>query len=341
MKKILSLTIFIIMFNGCLVSANSSNYVLKDNLALNNHETFYVDDDADSGWYDQTHFKTIMEGIENASNGDTVFVYNGIYYERIIIDKSISLVGESKYSTFIDGSYITDDGSIFGYSIIRIIQASYVLVTGFTIQNVLQQTICDDAGIYIFDTSHYVNISDNIIKNIYDDGIFLEGSNHTASDNLIMDTGIGISSLSVDYLPDSNSIITRNTIKNIRGEGILLWHSNYNTISWNNIKGCTQGMIILESKCNLIKRNNITNNIEGVFISLSTRNKFYENNFIESGYAGHVEFKGWSFFNKWRRNYWDNQIIHILPKILVGRFGALPIPWFNFDWHPARKPYEI
>ncbi len=150
MKKILSFTVLIILFNGCLVSANSSNFVLKDNHALNNYETFYVDDDADPGWYNEAHFKTIMEGIENASDNDIVFVYNGIYYERIIIDKSISLVGEDKYNTFIDGSYITDDGSMFGNSIIRITHTSYVLVTGFTIQNVLLQTFSVDAGIYIY-----------------------------------------------------------------------------------------------------------------------------------------------------------------------------------------------
>lgn len=341
MRKILFLTILIIIFNGCLVSANSSNYLLKNNQSLNNYVTFYIDDNADSGWYDETHFKTIMQGIENASNGDTVFVYNGIYYERIIIDKSINLVGEDKYNTFIDGTYITDDGSFFGLSIIRITHTSYVLVTGFTIQNVLQQTLSVDAGIYIYQTSHYINISNNIIKNIHEVGIFFEGSKHIISDNLIMDSGTGFSSISVDYFPDVNSIITRNTIKNMHYEGISLWYSNYNTISWNNIKNCTQGITLLQSRYNLIKRNNITNNIEGIFLSKSRRNKFYENNFIENGNTTYVEFNGWSFFNKWRRNYWDNQIIHILPKILVGRFGVLPIPWFNFDLHPARKPYEI
>ena len=70
------------------------------------------------------------------------------------------------------------------------------------------------------------------------------------------------------------------------------------------------------------------------------RNKFKENNFIDSGYGRHVVFKGWSFLNRWRRNYWDNQMIHVFPKILLGRFGIL-IPWFKFDLRPARHPYEV
>jgi hypothetical protein len=40
----------------------------------------YVDDDADPSWYDATHVRTIQEGIDNATVGDTVFVYNGTYF---------------------------------------------------------------------------------------------------------------------------------------------------------------------------------------------------------------------------------------------------------------------
>ena len=40
--------------------------------------TIYVDDNADPSWYNETHVKTITEGINNASVGDTVYVYNGV-----------------------------------------------------------------------------------------------------------------------------------------------------------------------------------------------------------------------------------------------------------------------
>ncbi|MCJ7570581.1 MAG: hypothetical protein MUO82_01710, partial [Candidatus Thermoplasmatota archaeon] len=64
----------------------------------------YVDDDADPSWYDASHVKTIQEGINNATAGDTVFVYNGTYYENVVVNKTISLVGEDKNGTIIDGS---------------------------------------------------------------------------------------------------------------------------------------------------------------------------------------------------------------------------------------------
>jgi len=62
-----------------------------------------VDDDADPSWYDATHVKTVQEGIDNASYGDTVFVYVGTYDENIVIDKTVNLFGEAKTGTIVDG----------------------------------------------------------------------------------------------------------------------------------------------------------------------------------------------------------------------------------------------
>ncbi len=326
------LFVLIITLNGCFISAHPCN------IELRNQKTLYIDDDAPPEWYDKTHFKTIIPGIENASDGDTVFVYNGTYYqyENIQINKSISLIGENKYGTIIDGRYIVpEEQSSLGASIICIFRANGVTVSGFTIQNVILDTFMVDSGIRIGNSSNDI-ISNNIIRDISDAGIDLGGTNHLISENIITNAGIGM------WCSHTlSTLITKNTITNISYEGVLLWPANGNTLKQNNITYTRQGMVILQSSGNLIKRNNIAYNTEGIFLSLSRRNKFYENNFIGSGYAGHVEFKSYSFFNRWKENYWDNQIIHGAPKILFGRFGVLPFPWFNFDWRPARKPYDI
>ena len=57
-------------------------------------ETIVVPDD----------YPTIQEAVNNASNGDTVYVRQGAYVENIIINKSISLAGENKSMTVIDGN---------------------------------------------------------------------------------------------------------------------------------------------------------------------------------------------------------------------------------------------
>ena len=337
-RYILPLLVLMLMVNSFPMEAEG----IASNTFILSPKTIYVDDDADPEWYNETHVKTINDGINMTSDGDTVFVCNGTYYEKINITKSIKLIGEDKYSTIIDGTYIEPDPLCeFGVSIIRIFKADRITVSGFTIQNVIKDTFMVDAGLRI-GNSHYDTISNNIFRDIRNTGILLSaGSNHgMVSENIIINSGQGIW-LNGYYNVSSNLTITNNTITNIGYEGILLWCGHGNTITNNNITHARQGMVILESCNNLIKRNNIAHNIEGVFLSLSRRNKFYENNFIDSGYAGHVEFNGYSFLNRWKGNYWDNQIIHGLPKVLFGRFGVLPIPWLNFDWRPAKQPYDI
>ena len=93
---------------------------------------------------------------------------------------------------------------------------------------------------------------------------------------------------------------------------------------------------------NKFYRCNISDSLYGVFLGLSHDNKFLENNFI--GNLEDVYFYN-SFLNTWFRNYWSNWI-GLLPKPLKGCIYTdfdinLHIPVINFDWHPARKPYDI
>jgi len=48
----------------------------------------------------------IQDLIDNASDGDTIYIPSGIYYENIIINKAINLIGEDKDTTIIDGGGI-------------------------------------------------------------------------------------------------------------------------------------------------------------------------------------------------------------------------------------------
>jgi len=64
--------------------------------------TFYV------GGSGPGNYTAIQSAIDDASDGDTVFVYSGTYYENLIVDKEILLIGQDKNSTIIDGNMQSD-----------------------------------------------------------------------------------------------------------------------------------------------------------------------------------------------------------------------------------------
>jgi parallel beta-helix repeat protein len=65
------------------------------------------------------NYSSIQEAINDVAIGGTVFVYNGTYYENIIVNKKIAIIGEDKNSTVIDARgedfavKITSDDVIF------------------------------------------------------------------------------------------------------------------------------------------------------------------------------------------------------------------------------------
>ena len=65
---------------------------------LTNGKTLYV------GGSGSNNYTKIQDAIDDASDGDTVYVYEGLYVGFIEINCSINLIGEDKNSTIIDGN---------------------------------------------------------------------------------------------------------------------------------------------------------------------------------------------------------------------------------------------
>jgi len=72
------------------------------------------------------NYSTIQEGINAASDGDTVFVFNGTYYETVVVNKQIQLIGESRENTVIDAG---------GTSAAVNVVVSGVYISDFTMMN--------------------------------------------------------------------------------------------------------------------------------------------------------------------------------------------------------------
>ena len=274
------------------------------------------------------NYTSIQDAIDNASDEDTVFVYSGTYYENIVIDKSIRLLGENRNSTIIHGNSI-------GCSVN--ISASNVELSEFMIENSGNST--EDAGIRINSISYQNIISDNIIRNNKGNGIIMLYSTYNLISNNIIKSS-EITGLDM-YQCDNNSIIG-NYIQSMEAQGILLFDSNNNLFRENIIEYCYIGFNLYHIFYNNISWNVFANNSFGILLHESQSNNIFSNNFMyNSIHAFFVNAK-----NKWIGNYWNIQ--KLLPKPILGikkipllQGRTIPILWLQYDWHPAQEPYDI
>ena len=119
-KKLLLFTIFssLILIHIHLVdqSYSASTFLIQEN-----GQTLYV------GGNGSGNYSKIQDAISSANNGDTIYVYQKIYYENVHVDKSIALIGQSRKNTIIDGSHASTHAIL--------LEADGIAVNNFTIQN--------------------------------------------------------------------------------------------------------------------------------------------------------------------------------------------------------------
>jgi nitrous oxidase accessory protein NosD len=72
------------------------------------------------------NYTTIQSAINDANPKDIIFVYNGVYLETVVIDKAITLKGENRTNTIIDGMY---QNSVISMT------SDNIIFSGFTIKN--------------------------------------------------------------------------------------------------------------------------------------------------------------------------------------------------------------
>ena len=131
----------------------------------------------------------------------TIFVEAGTYVENVVVNKAISLIGEDRYNTIINGN---GTGNVIEVTV------GNVNIIGFTIQNSGSTYL--ESGIYIGGLNTGNNISYNIITD-NEAGIHLvESSNNTISGNNIRDNKYGI----YVWLSSNNSVHHNNFMDNTK-----------------------------------------------------------------------------------------------------------------------------
>jgi|GEM_PF-3490588 len=229
----------------------------------------------------------IQDAINTSNPGDTVFVYSGTYFENVIVDKSINLIGEDKNSTIINGN---------GSGIVINILADYVEISGFTITNggPIAQKL--DAGIKIGsnnNTISYCNISSNKYYGLY---LYADpnATNNTIKFNTFSNNSHGIFA----YYAKTNKI-SSNTFTSNTDYGIfLIGLSNDNLISGNKFIENNYAIRIKGSTINTVIKNILRNNKHGIYFCCGSNNNIvYYNVFINN--------TNWHA-NDGLSNIWDN-----------------------------------
>ncbi len=199
--------------------------------------TITVDDDGGAD------YERIQDAIDSSEDGDTVRVWEGVYEENVVVNRSINFVGNGSEVTTIDGG---------GSSNVVWIMADWVNMSGFDISN-------GKNGIFLY-RSDDCKITNNTCSAKNENGIYLQDSSDcTIKNNKCSNNDHGI------YLWDSSDCtIENNTYENNSGYGIVLGSSSECTIT-NNICSKNDYGISLRYSSNLTITNN-TMKDNGIYI---------------------------------------------------------------------------
>lgn len=302
------------------------------------------------------NYTSIQDAIDDAENGDTVFVFvdSSPYYENLVIDKSINLIGENKDNTIIDGKEKEEIAMI-------VLKADGITVQGFTIKNGSHHN-GTGWGVGIKVLSDFAVIRDNIVTQ-NSVGIYLgEIQERYANNSIIEGNTITDNRECGMYIHYSyNNIITKNIITSNKYHGIFLcWETGNNLVTNNKVSSHEQiGIWISATDNNTIQLNTIRDNREGIIIGSSCKNLVLENNIYNNKINAMVDGDTLGLLlDKWLDNtfdgnYWGRPRLFpkpifsacmlMIPTFILLSFRLFPVfvPMVVFDMTPAKEPYDI
>jgi parallel beta-helix repeat protein len=322
------------------------------------------------------NYSRIQDAIDNATDGDTVFVYDDAspYLENLMVDKSISMIGENKETTRIEG--------ITNVTVVRL-AADHILLQGFTIV-IPTFPMPWIMGVYVSKTENWPYEQDVVIENITvsdvniishnsrTDGIgCLYCNNSTFVGNTVSNCYFGI-----HLFLSCNNIVSHNKVQQCQ-YGVYVentWNPHYrlwfahptfgsNTIANNTIKGNEYGVLIDGDRTvsDKILDNNVTGNHDGIALGTTIKTEVARNNLISNVVDATIETAKLTFYPtcEWHDNYWGEPTgsrVRIRGNFYLVFFingfggetnfgmgislGIFPII-IAFDRSPAQEPYPI
>ncbi|MEM2507449.1 MAG: NosD domain-containing protein [Candidatus Bathyarchaeia archaeon] len=282
-------------------------------------------------------YQKIQEAINKACIGDTVFVHSGTYYENVVVNKTILLIGECKENTIIDGNGV---GKVLELTVDGILVSNFSIVNGevgvhitnshkhMIKNNIIARNVRGATGIYY---TQVVYENNTVKENEFGiDFGHLGGpssSNNLAKMNYIYDNfaGIYVSASEGNNTIDSNFIFNNNI-------GIVLDNTKNNRIIGNifinntRAGGFEKGIYIRNAIQNNIENNTFAYNGVGIFMDRGSNNWILNNNFSFNSFGIYLTFNEsaiyveCSFNNKIIKNRFSNNTYGIYSDIGAATF---------------------
>ena len=266
--------------------------------------------DASGSGTEASPLATIQAGINAASSGDTVSVAAGTYVENVFLEnpdggpyKSISVIGENKNTTIIDGN---QNGSAF-----RIFRNPNLLLKNFTIQNgtgfegaggavnitgadgtskttvlenlILKNNPASTAGGAVWATGSDITIKNSSIESntsFHGGGVYVTNCIKLTLDDVVVKNntadyggGIYVDNTPVDF---AGTVSLLNNHASNEGGGIAFNSAANNQLLTNlvianNTAGSRGAGVVIHNNSFYIKKSTIINNVSsyaaGVFVS--------------------------------------------------------------------------
>lgn len=368
--KYSTLLIVFMFLTSAIVSC--SNY--KNSSVLVFGDILYV------GGSGEGNYTNITSALLNASDGDTIYIYTGLYDEgHLEINKSITFIGENKNTTILNrsslhllapeisissftvvggGLYIGNQSNTSGKNKIfnNIFKSSSDIIFGYSSDNSIENNTFFNSGIYLpipvlaeksYDISNkiYNNYANNKPLIYYED----------TSDKIINEAGqiilLRCTNITIENCIFPNispfSHISRSTNLLIKNntfiDNMFLLHETSNSLIESNVFNFNGSILFLLQNCtnNILKQNLFNSSFSLVILNSST-NKILQNNFLQK-----PDFFFLNFIidskNTWDGNYWYRP--RFLPKLIIGMRLESRLfrrgGWtIDIDWHPALQPND-
>ncbi len=213
---------------------------------------------------------SISRAIGLSSDGDIIEVERGVYKERIVVDKSVKLVGIDR--PVIDGQ---EKGTVV------LIKSPKCKFKGFLVRGSGESLTVEDAGI-LLDSAPESIIEDNQLEEVLF-GIYLKNSPRSliqhnvihGKDLPLPQRGDGIR---LWYSPETQ--ILYNHIN--RSRDLVMWWSGSTLIKGNKVEDGRYGLHYMYSNDNVFEDNIFSHNFVGGFLMYSSGIRFYNNIFASN-----------------------------------------------------------